>query len=279
MELRGRTALLTGAAGGLGAHIARGLAAEGVTLALSDLPGAALDERVSELRGRGARAEGVPADLLDREQRDGLVAAAEEAVGPIDILVNNAGLETTAPVVEFRDEELERIMEVNLVAPFVLIRSVVPGMLRRGRGHVVSLASLAGKIVPAYMAPYGMTKAGVLAMTQALRAEHANDPVGFSAVCPNFVRGEGMISSLEEADTKIPRGVGTSPPSRVPRAVVRCIERDLPEVVIAHRRPMRVLLALNALAPRFTERLTGAMGAQDVFRATAEHRGRLGERS
>jgi short-subunit dehydrogenase len=275
MELQGRTALLTGAAGGLGAHIARGLAAAGVSLALSDLPGQAMDERVSELQREGARAKAVPADLLDVAQRAGLIAAAEEAVGPIDILVNNAGLETTARVVDVRDDELERILEVNLVAPFVLTRAVVPGMLERGRGHVVSLASLAGKIVPAYMAPYGMTKAGVVAMTQALRAEHADDPVGFSAVCPNFVRGEGMITALEEADTKIPAGIGTSPPRLVSRAVVRCIERDLPEVVIAHRRPMRLILALNAVAPRLSERLTRAIGGQHVFKAATEHRGRL----
>jgi short-subunit dehydrogenase len=275
MDLRGRTALLTGAAGGLGGHIARGLASEGVSLALSDLPGDGLEARAREIRETGTGAKALPADLLDSEQRDRLVAAAEEAVGPIDILVNNAGIEMTAPVVKYRSDELERILEVNLIAPFALIRSVLPGMLERGRGHVVSIASLAAKTSPAYLAPYGMTKAGVVALTQSLRAEHADDPVGFSAICPGFVRGEGMIEPVEEAGTDIPAAMGTSPPELVPRAVIRSIRRDLPEVVISHRRPIKLLLALYVLAPRFTERLLFRSGASHAFRKATEHRGRL----
>lgn len=275
MELRGSTALLTGAAGGLGGHIARGLSAEGVKLALSDLSAEPLEARAGEVRDSGGRAEAVPADLLDASQRDSLVERAEQVIGPIDLLVNNAGVEATAPLIEFSEEEIDRSLAVNLRAPMALIRAAVPGMLERGRGHVVSVASLAAKFAPAYMAPYAVAKAGLVALTQALRAEHSDEPVGFSVICPGFVAGEGMTEILLRNGTEIPASFGSSPPELVPRAVIRCVERDLPEVVITHRRPTRLVMALQALAPRGAERLLAATGAPYVFRTTTERRGRL----
>jgi short-subunit dehydrogenase len=276
MELRGSTALITGAAGGLGAAITRALADEGATLVLSDLPGDALEARGRELADGGTEVHLVPCDLRDPEQRDSLVERVDAAAAPLDILVNNAGLESTARFLDFSDDEIAGIMEVNLAAPMSLVRQAVPGMLERGRGHVVTIASLAGKLGPAWMAPYAISKAGAIAMTQSLRAEHADDPVGFSAVCPGFVAGAGMLEPLEVAGTEFPATVALSPPERVGRAVVESIEKDLPDVTFVHRRPIRLVLAMHALAPRLTERLLARSGAQHVFRATTEHRGRLG---
>jgi NAD(P)-dependent dehydrogenase (short-subunit alcohol dehydrogenase family) len=275
MDLRGRRALITGAAGGLGGAITSSLAGEGAELVLSDLPGSALERRREDLAADGAQATLVPCDLLDREESGSLISRAEEIAGPIDILVNNAGVEITAKLLDFSDEEIADVLRVNLEVPIGLVRQAVPGMLERGRGHVVSIASLAGKLGPAWMAPYAISKAGVIAMTQSLRAEHADDPVGFSAICPGFVAGAGMIEPLLEAGTNFPSTVALSPPERVGRAVVESIEKDLPEVVFVHRRPIRLVLAMNALMPRLTERLLARSGAQHVFRATTEHRGRL----
>jgi short-subunit dehydrogenase len=275
MELRGRTALLTGAAGALGGHIAGGLAGEGMNLILSDLAGGALDARTGEFRQRGATVEVVPADLTDRARRASLIEEVEEQAGPVDLLVNNAGVELTAPLTGFTDEEVERLLEVNLHAPIDLTRQVIPKMLERGRGHVVQLASLAGRVGPAWMSTYAISKAGLVAMTQSLRAEHRDDPVGFSAVCPGFVAGEGMVEPLVEAGTEFSATVRPSPPELVPRAVIRAVRKDIPDVVIAHRRPMRLLLAMYALAPKLTERLLFSSGGLHVFRDTAEHRGRL----
>jgi short-subunit dehydrogenase len=266
MELRGRTALVTGAAGGLAEHIARALAREDVSLVLSDLAGERLEDRTAELKGEGARAKAVPADLLDAGDRESLIERAESQAGPVDILVNNAGLQLSARLLEVSDREMANILTVNLAAPIDLIRQVVPGMLERGRGHVVTIASLAGKLGPARMAPYAISKAGAIAMTQSLRAEHATDPVGFSAVCPGIVAA-GMAESLVERGARFPSTVPMSPPERVGRAVVRSIRDDLPEIVFVHRRPIRLVLALHALAPRFTERLRRLKGAPRSFRA------------
>ena len=186
-ELRGRNALVTGAGGGLGGYIARALAVEGANLALTDLPEASVDGLSAELRTRGVRVEHAPADLTDRDERRRLVAWAEDALGPIDVLVNNAGVEFGGPFVETEPEALELTVAVNLLAVMDMTRLVVPGMLDRRRGHVVNMASLAGKLAPPQLASYAATKHGVVGFTNAMRAELADEPVSASAICPGFV--------------------------------------------------------------------------------------------
>jgi short-subunit dehydrogenase len=275
MELRGANALVTGAAGGLGGHIARALSKEGCSLVLTDLPGDVLEARGSELSSGGVQVEAFGADLRDPYQLSGLVARAEAASGPIDVLVNNAGIELTAPFVDYTDEEIDAVMDVNLLAPMSLIRQAIPGMIERGRGHVVTMASLAGKFSAAYMSTYGLTKAALIALTQSLRAEHLDDPVGFSAICPGFVRGAGMVEPLVEAGTEFTATVPLTPPELIGAAVVKSIRKDLPDVTIVHRRPIRAVLAMYALAPRLTERLLIKGGTPHIFSATTRARGRL----
>jgi short-subunit dehydrogenase len=275
MELRGANALVTGAAGGLGGHIARALSKEGCSLVLTDLPGDVLEARGSELSSGGVQVEAFGADLRDPDQLSGLVARAEAASGPIDVLVNNAGIELTAPFVDYTDEEIDAVMDVNLLAPMSLIRQAIPGMIERGRGHVVTMASLAGKFSAAYMSTYGLTKAALIALTQSLRAEHLDDPVGFSAICPGFVRGAGMVEPLVEAGTEFTATVPLTPPELIGAAVVKAIRKDLPDVTIVHRRPIRAVLAMYALAPRLTERLLIKGGTPHIFSATTRARGRL----
>ncbi len=275
MQLRGANALITGAAGGLGGHIARALSREGCSLALTDLASDALDARAGELSSAGVRAVAFGADLADRDELGGILARAEEASGPVDVLVNNAGIELTAPFVDYTEEEIDKVMDVNLLAPMSLIRQAVPGMVDRRRGHVVTMASLAGRIAPAYMSTYGLTKAALIALTQSLRAEHVDDPVGFSAICPGFVRGAGMVQPLVEAGTEFTSSVPLTPPELIGAAVVKAIRKDLPDVTIVHRRPIRGLLAMYALAPRLTERLLIRSGAPHIFSKTTRARGRI----
>jgi short-subunit dehydrogenase len=275
VQLRGANALITGAAGGLGSHIARALSREGCSLVLTDLPGDALTTRESELSTGGTKVASFGADLRDPAELGGLVSRAEEISGPIDVLVNNAGVELTAPFVDYTDEEIDTVMDINLRAPMSLIRQAVPGMIERRRGHVVTMASLAGRISPAYMATYGLTKAALIALTQSLRAEHVDDPVGFSAICPGFVRGAGMVEPLVEAGTEFTSTVPLTPPELIGAAVVKAIRQDLPDVTIVHRRPIRAVLAMYALAPRLTERLLIKGGTPHIFSATTRARGRL----
>lgn len=272
MELRGRNALVTGAGGGLGGYIARALAGQGVNLALSDLPSAPIDELLEELRGHGVRAEAVPADLRDREQLGALVGRAEEAIGPLDILVNNAGLEFGGSYLRTTPEELEAILDVNLLATMVLTREALPGMQERGRGHVVNMASLAGKFPSPYLATYCATKHGVVGFTHSLRQEYGGEPIGFSVICPGFISRVGMYGRWEKQVGE-PPGVGTLPPERVGDAVVRAITKNLPEVIVA-KGLARPLILLSALFPRAAARLTRTKSSTEFARRFAEARGR-----
>jgi short-subunit dehydrogenase len=253
-QLRGRNALVTGAGGGLGAYIARALAGEGVNLAVTDLPGSSVDGLSAELRTRGVQVEHAPADLTDRDERRRLASWAADALGPIDILVNNAGVEFGGPFLDTSPEQLELTVAVNLLAVMDLTRLLLPGMLDRRRGHVVSMASLAGKIPPPQLASYGATKHGVVGFTGALRAELADEPVGFSAICPGFVGRVGMFGRLEPYIEGGSVPMGTIPPERVGDAVVRAIREDVGEIVL-NRRPVKPLILLNAIAPGAASRL------------------------
>jgi short-subunit dehydrogenase len=263
-DLRGATALLTGAAGGLGRHIARALAAQGVRLALSGRQAGPLDELCRELRGRGAWAEPVLADLADLEQAAALVARAEETVGPLDLLVNNAGLEVAGPYPGFTDDQLALIANVNLTAPMVLTRHALPGMLTRRRGHIVMVSSLAGRSGIAYNALYATTKAGLVGFTRSLRAELADTPVGASVVCPGFVAQDGMYARMQALGVSAPLALRAVPPERVAHAVLEAIAHDRPDVLVSGW-PMRPLLAVQELAPRLAERIVAATGAGTFF--------------
>ena len=254
-ELRGRNALVTGAGGGLGAYIARALADEGVNLALTDLPGSSIDGLSAELRTRGVQVEHAPADLADRDERRRLASWAAEALGPIDILVNNAGVEFGGPYLETSSEELELTVAVNLLAVMDMTRLLVPGMLERRSGHVVNMASLAGKLPPPQLASYGATKHGVVGFTASVRAEFADDPVGFSAVCPGFVGRVGMFGRIEPYIEGESTPMGTVPPERVGEAVVHAITEDVGEIIV-NARPVKPIILLNAIAPGTMARLS-----------------------
>jgi short-subunit dehydrogenase len=253
-DLRGKNALLTGAAGGLGGYIARALASEGVNLALSDLPSAAMDDLLADVRASGVHGEGIPADVTDTAALDGLVERAGEAVGPLDILVNNAGVELGGRFDRRTREELEEIVSVNLLAVMELTRLVLPGMVQRGRGHVVNVASLAGRVPTPHIAAYSATKHGVVGFTHALRAEWGAEPVGFSAICPGFVSRVGMYGRLEDRIGEPPPGFATVPPESVGAAVVRAIRDNRAEVIVSHR-PARPLAVFAATSPRLLTRL------------------------
>lgn len=272
-DLRGATALVTGASGGIGTFIARALAREGMNVVVSGRREDALASVAEELRGLGVRAEPIPADLSDPTQIDPLVERSETALGPVDVLVNNAGVESTAAFTKYTRAELSSMVDINLTAPLLLTHRVVPGMLERGRGHVVFISSVAGKLGPAYSEPYAATKAGLVGLTQSLRAEYLDAPVGFSVVCPGFVAGDGMYQRMVEAGVSSNRLMGATTTDKVADKVVDAIRRDLPEVVESGA-PIRPILALAELAPRLVERTAPRFGVTELFRRAAAARGR-----
>lgn len=272
-ELKGRTALVTGASGGLGTHIARGLAREGMNVVVSGRREDVLSAVAAELCGLGVKAQVVPADLSDLSQIDSLIERSEAALGSIDLLVNNAGVEVTSAFSCFTRAELVSMVDVNLTAPLLLTHRLVPGMLSRGQGHVVFISSAAGKIGPAYQEPYAATKAGLVGLTQSLRAEYLDAPVGFSVVCPGFISGDGMYQRMVEAGIKSNRLLGETTTKKVTDRVIEAIRRDLPEVIETGA-PLRPILALSQLTPRSVERLAPRFGLTELFRKLAISRGR-----
>ncbi len=228
---------------------------------------------VEELRGIGVRAEAVPADLSDLTHVDSLIDRSETALGPVDLLINNAGVEYTAAFTNYTRAELTSMVDVNLTAPLLLTHRIVPGMLARGRGHVVFISSLAGKLGQAYTEPYAATKAGLVGLTQSLRAEYLASPVGFSVVCPGFVAGDGMYQRMVEEGIQTNRLMGATTTEKVAYEVIDAIRRDLPQVVESGA-PIRPLLALAELAPRLVERTAPRFGVTELFRRAAAARGR-----
>ncbi len=272
-NLRGAGALVTGASGGIGAHIARALAREGMNVALCARRQDALETLAGELRGLGGRAEVVAADLADLDGLESLVERTRDAIGAIDILINNAGVEQAGAYTRFTAQDLRGMIDLNLTAPALLTRHVLPGMLQRRRGHVVFMASLAGKSGPAYQGPYAATKAGLVALNQSLRAEHLGGPVGFSVICPGFVAGDGMYQRMLEGGVSSNRLLGHTTVQAVVASVLDAIRRNRPEVIESGS-PVRPMLALAQLFPRAAERVTAWLGATDLFRRAAAKDGR-----
>ncbi|HEX6117441.1 MAG TPA: SDR family NAD(P)-dependent oxidoreductase [Solirubrobacterales bacterium] len=275
MEIAGNNALVTGAAGGLGRYICRALAAQGANVVVSDLDGGALDARAKEVAGFGTRVEAVAADLAKQGERRGLIEQAERALGPIDLLVNNAGVEFVGPYAEAPLSQIDLITKVNLLTPMELTRIALPGMLERRRGHVVNIASLAGKASLAYFHTYNATKFGVVGFTHAIRHELSGEPVSTSVICPGFIAREGMYGRVEDyVEQHGGNPLGASPPERVGAAVVRAIREDQAEIIIS-RRPIRPLIALASVAPKAAIWLNEKAGTREAAREFGAAEGRF----
>ena len=222
-ELRGRTAILTGASRGVGVYDARALAKEGMNLVLAarDAPG--LDACRKEVEAQGVRSISVPIDLRDPAAPAELVKRAQGAFGEIDVLVNNAGIEDIGVLEATDPQSILDSIAVNLTAPILLTRLLLPGMLERDRGHIVNIASLAGITPNAYSEVYAATKHGVVGFTRSLRAtvdgERKRSAVGFSSICPGFISTVGMAEEMRVNYGVIPPAMlGVSHPETVARA-------------------------------------------------------------
>ena len=219
-SLNGRTALITGAAGGLGSAIARALHGQGASVVLSGTRPGPLDALAAAL---GARAFVAVANLADPAAPDALVAAAEAAAGPLHILVNNAGMWRDNLGVRMKDDEWDQVLAVNLAAPFRLSRAVLRGMIRRRAGRIINIGSLSGTIGNPGQANYSAAKAGLAGMGKALAYEVATRGVTVNMVAPGFI-GTPMVETLagqlgDKLMSRIPLGrMGT--PEEVAAAVV-----------------------------------------------------------
>ena len=195
-DLTGKTALVTGATGGIGAHIARALHAQGAHVVLSGTREPVLAELAKDL---GDRTSIAPANLSDAESVDGLIAKAEEAAGsPLDILVANAGITKDGLLMRMKDEDWESVLKVNLESYFRLSRAAMRGMMKRRAGRIIGITSVVGVMGNPGQANYAASKAGMIGFSKALAQEVATRGITVNCVAPGFIESP-MTDALNEA--------------------------------------------------------------------------------
>ena len=184
-DLTGKTALVTGATGGLGGAIARALHAQGATVTLSGTRREALEALAAEL---GGRVHIAPCNLADKAEVEALVPAAEAAMGQLDILVNNAGVTRDNLFMRMKDEEWETVLAVNLSAAFRLARASLKGMMKRRYGRIVSVTSVVGVTGNPGQGNYAASKAGLIGMSKSLAQEVASRNIPVNCVAPGLIK-------------------------------------------------------------------------------------------
>jgi 3-oxoacyl-[acyl-carrier protein] reductase len=193
-DLTGRTALVTGASGGIGGAIARALHRQGAEVALAGTREAALAALRDEL---GGRAHALIADLADPLSPDRLVREAEAAMGRLDILVNNAGITRDALALRLKDEDWQAVIEVNLTAAFRLARAALRGMVRRRHGRIICITSVVGVTGNAGQANYAAAKAALIGMAKSLAIETAGRGITVNCIAPGMI-ATAMTGRLTE---------------------------------------------------------------------------------
>jgi len=276
LDLRGKTALLTGASRGLGVHMAHALADRGMNLVLAARSAGPLEEVRAALEAKGVKAIAVPTDVGDRVALEALVAAARQAFGGVDLLVNNAGVENMLDYAITPLSEIESTIHVNLTSPMLLARMCMPAMIERGWGHIVNVASVAGVSGTPYGVTYSASKHGLVGFNRALRLtiEGEGYPIGATALCPGFVLEAGMYEAMRTgANIEMPAVLGTSRPADVIKGMMDGIDRNLPEVVV-NSRPVRIWVALTTMFPSLSSALARSTGSIGTLKQLADRRRR-----
>jgi short-subunit dehydrogenase len=250
VEIEGTTALVTGASSGIGAALARDLAAAGASVALV----ARRAERLRELAATlpGGRAVVFPCDLRDPEAVAATVAAARARLGPIDLLVSNAGVGRYLPFLETGPEDTAAILETNLLGTLAMARAVLPEMVARRRGHLVVVASIAGRIGSRNHAVYCASKFGLAGFCESLAYELEGSGVGVTLVNPGLVETEFFDHA---SFARFPTGARgrAIPAARVSAAILRAVRRGAREVTVP--RSYAIGTVLKTVAPGLFRRL------------------------
>jgi uncharacterized protein len=259
LQLAGSTVLITGASGGLGHAIARALHARGARILLNGRRAEALEELAA---GLGERAEVLPLDLAE----PGAALVLAEWAGDVDAVVANAALPASGSVEDFTHEEIDRAIDVNLRAPIQLTRALLPGMIERGRGHLLYVSSLSGKVASIRSCIYSATKFGIRGFASGVREDLHGTGVGVTVVFPSFIADVGMYA---ETRVKLPRGVSLISAEQVAAAVVRGIEEGRDEIDVAPL-SLRAGVVASSLAPKTTARLQRRLGSDRIASEMAD---------
>lgn len=206
-DLTGKSALITGASGGIGAEIARALHGAGATVALSGTRTAPLEALAAEL---GSRAHVLACNLSDPAEVEALVKRAAEAMGAVDVLVNNAGITRDGLAMRMSDDDWQAVIDVNLTATFRLCRAAIRGMMKARWGRIVNISSVVGATGNGGQANYAASKAGMVGMSKSLAAEVASRGITVNCVAPGFIT-TAMTDKLNDDQksrilTQVPAG-------------------------------------------------------------------------
>ena len=266
----GRTALVTGASRGIGPLIARELANHGGHVLLTGRSAADLKAVASELAAAGADVSVIPADLTQPGAAQALVQAIEDQRVGIDLLVNNAGGDPLREFDAMTIEENLRTLQLNLTAPLALSHAVLDGMLRRGRGHIVNISAMAGRVSFPYTEVYAAAKDGLIGFTRVLRADYQARGVSASVLILGAIRGAGQGQRMLH-DSGMKASAFMAPAEAVARAVIKAVRKDRAELVIMPG-PGRLLRAVMDYFPALGPALNRAAGATTTMQKIIEQR-------
>jgi len=220
----------------------------------------------------------VPADLTDPGALAALVNAAEQDGAGVDVLVNNAGGDPQREFDAMSWSENEAIFRLNVIAPMRLTHLLLPGMLKRGRGHIVNISSIAGRVGFPYTESYAAAKDGLIGFTRVLRNDYRSRGISASVIVLGAIRDAGQGQrTADELGLKMP-AMGTSPAKAVGKAVLAAIQHDRAEIVVLPG-PGRLIKALMDLFPSLGRAMNEAAGANTTMRSVIEHRRQPADRA
>lgn len=264
IRLDGAVVAITGGGRGIGLAIARELSAAGARVSVGDI-----DAELAQQAGRDLNGYGGFLDVRDRGAFEAFLKATEKALGPIDVLINNAGIMPAGDFLAETDGASDTQIDINVRGVILGCKTVMPSMITRGRGHIINIASMAGRIAVPGLAVYCATKYAVVGLTETLREEFRDSGIQFTMVMPSKVTTE-LASGTDEAG----KGVPTASPEDVALAVRDAIEQQLTDVTVP--RYLGPVSALQGITPRWVLRgLRRTLGDRRILEQV-DHQARAG---
>lgn len=260
--MQGKVAIVTGASRGIGKIIAQTLAKKGVKIIAIARSMDNLSKTCQHIEDEGGQATPLMADMIQSENFGSLIEKATSVYGKLDFLVNNAGIEQYQHFKNYSSEYIDNCLKTNLHAPILLSKAILPQFLEQGSGHIINIASLAGKKGVSYNSIYSASKSGLIMWTDAMRQELSQTDVNISVVCPGFIRESGMF---HDSGQSAPKLLGSSLPQDVANGVLKSIQNNCAEVIV-NPGPMKPLLALNQISPRLGDWVVKLFGVPEMNR-------------
>jgi len=259
MEIKNKTVLITGASRGIGCYIVNAIAKHRGNIALLALPSdlALLQNQEEKLMRLNVTAKSFTADLSDSQQISAVIKEISKEFGEIDIFISNAAIESIGIFEQQTEQVLEKTIAVNLLAPMLITKKLLPQMLSKKSGHIVTISSFAGKLGSPYQSVYSATKAGLNKWILGMKREFKGSGVSFSTISPNYVSNTGMYADVLQKTSenlRTPKIAGEVTPQKVANAVVRSILKDKTDKIVGSPL-LRAVSALNELTPNFVSNL------------------------